>query len=87
MNWKLSLLFPTVNVVVLLLRLYTKLSLLPALDTTKKAPDLQITFHFICTLIHFYLLNLEILEFNLSNETAYRAYSQGIRTEWKSYLK
>lgn len=81
MNRKLSLLFPRVNVVVLLLRLCTKLSLLPALDTTKKAPDLQITFNLKCTLIHFYLLNLGILEFNLSNETAYGAYSQRIYME------
>lgn len=81
MNCKLSPLFPTVKVMVLLLRRYTNLALLPTLDTTKAAPDLEITFLLKCTLIHFYLLNLEILEFNLSNETAYGAYSQRTHSE------
>lgn len=70
MNRKLLPVFPTVNVALQLLTPYIKLSLLPTLDTTKKAPDLQIAFLLKCTLIHFYLLNLEILEFNLSNENA-----------------
>lgn len=79
MNCKLLPVFPTINVVHQLLRLYIKVSLLPILDTTKKATDLQVTFLLKRTLVHFYLLNLVLVKFflmKLLKELIPREYAQ-----------